>query len=67
MDTTEIKQMCKRYKEKRRIGKMDECIKELKILSKINSIVNNYYTEPIGPLPDTYFCTELAEVYYRKG
>lgn len=27
MDTSEIKQVCKKYKEKRRMGKLEECIK----------------------------------------
>ena len=66
-DTTEIKQVCKKYKEKRRMGKMDECIKELKIIGKINSILNNEKTEPIGPLPETYFYTELAEAYFKMN
>ena len=41
MDTSEIKQVCKKYKEKRRLGKLDECINELKILSKIHSILSS--------------------------
>jgi hypothetical protein len=40
MDTSEIKQVCKKYKEKRKMGKLGECIKELKILSKIHSIMS---------------------------
>jgi hypothetical protein len=55
MDTTEIKQICKKYKEKRRAGKLEECIKDLKILSKIHSIMSTEKTEPIGPLPEAYF------------
>ena len=50
-ETVEIKQVCKKYKEKRRSGKVDESIKELKILAKINSVLNHERTEPIGPLP----------------
>jgi hypothetical protein len=40
-DTAEIKQVCKKYKEKRKMHKSDDCIKELKILAKINSVLNN--------------------------
>lgn len=60
MDTSEIKQVCKRYKEKRKANKLNECIKELKILSKIHSILSGEKTEPVGPLPEAYFWTELA-------
>jgi hypothetical protein len=24
-------------------------------------------TEPVGPLPEAYFWTELAEVYFKMG
>jgi tetratricopeptide (TPR) repeat protein len=67
MDTSEIKQVCKKYKEKRRSGKLQECIKELKILSKIHSVVSTERTEPVGPLPEAYFWTELAEVHFKMG
>lgn len=41
LDTSEIKQICKKYKEKRKANKLGECIKELKILSKLHSMISN--------------------------
>ena len=66
-ETVEIKQVCKKYKEKRRMGKLDDCIKELKILAKINGVLNNERSEPVAPLPESYFYTELSEVYFKMG
>lgn len=46
---------------------MDECIKELKILATINSLLNSEKTFPIAPLPEAYFWTELSDLHFRMG
>jgi hypothetical protein len=41
METSEVKLICKKFKHKRKLGRYEECIPELKILATINKNLNH--------------------------
>ncbi len=55
MDTTEIKLMCKKFKDKRKKNMLIESITELKLLATLNKNLNHEKTHHIGPYKESYF------------
>jgi hypothetical protein len=49
MDTSEVKLLCKKFKEKRKKNKLNDCIAELKLLAVLNKSLNHEKTHNIGP------------------
>lgn len=41
MDTSEVKLLCKKFKDRKKMGRLNECITEMKLLAMINKGLNH--------------------------